>query len=507
MRNDDAPGPASRRLVAALLVCALLFVTGVGPRPAGSVWTFGYDVLLFNAGYVLSALVCLCAARRVPAERTAWTAMALGLSLAVAGNLTFGLVAVDGDTPQFPSGGDVASLLSFVPVCVALVVLVRARAPRTSASAWLDGVSGALGFGTVAIAALLGSGGALPTGDPLSVVAGLAFPLMAILVVALMGVAGGVLGLRRDPSILLVAAGGVTNLVGDVAYGALAPSGSFHGGGPFDLFFLAGAVLVALGAHASRVVPPGGRHPDLGARVGWRMVSVPLACSAASLCVLVADGALPLAARICAAGCVAATLVRSLTTFRELHELHAVRTQALTDELTGLPNRRALLDRASQVVASATVTEPAAVLLMDLDGFKGVNDGLGHHAGDELLRQVAQRLTAAMGPADVLGRLGGDEFAVLCPAGGRAGAEARAHRIRELVLQPFTVDGVPLRVGISIGVATAPVPATSVGELLRCADAAMYAAKAAGDGVRVHDTTTDGVWSGAERRAGVPVAG
>jgi diguanylate cyclase len=163
-----------------------------------------------------------------------------------------------------------------------------------------------------------------------------------------------------------------------------------------------------------------------------------------------------------------------------------VKQQARTDELTGLANRRALLLEGERVLASASARHPAALLLLDLDGFKEVNDSLGHHAGDQLLRQMGPRLQAGLRPGDLLARLGGDEFAVLIPEGGLDEAQARAERLREIVLAPFTVEGVRLHVGVSIGVATAPVPAATVIELLRCADVAMYAAKAGREGVHVY---------------------
>src|SRR3712207_424600 len=126
------------------------------------------------------------------------------------------------------------------------------------------------------------------------------------------------------------------------------------------------------------------------------------------------------------------------------------------------------------------------MLLLDLDGFKEVNDSLGHHAGDQLLRQVGPRLRPALRTGDQLARLGGDEFAVLLPDAGLDEAEALAVRLRELILRPVTVEGIRLHVGVSIGVASAPVPAATVEELLRCADVAMYAAKAGRTGVDVY---------------------
>jgi diguanylate cyclase (GGDEF)-like protein len=139
--------------------------------------------------------------------------------------------------------------------------------------------------------------------------------------------------------------------------------------------------------------------------------------------------------------------------------------QAKRDALTGLPNRHALAD-----VAPAGGT----VIFVDLDDFKAVNDGLGHHAGDELLCEVARRLRACVRATDVPVRLGGDEFAILLPGLDVAGAERLAERILLELSLPFEVGGAEAHVGASIGIAGA---GGSLDEALRHADAAMYAAK------------------------------
>jgi diguanylate cyclase (GGDEF)-like protein len=153
---------------------------------------------------------------------------------------------------------------------------------------------------------------------------------------------------------------------------------------------------------------------------------------------------------------------------------------ATHDHLTGLGNRVLLYRRARGMLARATPDSPVALLLIDLDGFKGVNDTLGHHAGDELLVVVAERLTAVAGEQVVPIRLGGDEFAVL--AAGVDGL-ALARRIRAALRETMPLTGVPAEIDASIGVAFAPEHATEVAALLRHADLAMYEAKRGGAGV------------------------
>jgi diguanylate cyclase (GGDEF)-like protein len=153
---------------------------------------------------------------------------------------------------------------------------------------------------------------------------------------------------------------------------------------------------------------------------------------------------------------------------------------ATHDNLTGLGNRVLLHRRARGMLARATPDSPVALLLIDLDGFKGVNDTLGHHAGDELLVVVAERLTALGGEQVLPIRLGGDEFAVL--AAGVDGL-ALAREIYAALRETMPVTGVPVEIDASIGVAFAPEHATDVVALLRHADLAMYEAKRSGAGV------------------------
>jgi diguanylate cyclase (GGDEF)-like protein len=155
------------------------------------------------------------------------------------------------------------------------------------------------------------------------------------------------------------------------------------------------------------------------------------------------------------------------------------RHQATHDALTGLPNWELLRDRLEQGLAAATRSErEIALLLIDLDRFKEINDSLGHTYGDKLLCQVGPRLQSVLREGDTVARLGGDEFAVLLPSvDGVAEAQAVAERLRLSLHRPFDVDGVALDVEASIGIVLSPEHGTDTEELLRNADIAMYAAK------------------------------
>jgi diguanylate cyclase (GGDEF)-like protein/PAS domain S-box-containing protein len=166
---------------------------------------------------------------------------------------------------------------------------------------------------------------------------------------------------------------------------------------------------------------------------------------------------------------------------RELQD--QLRHDAYHDALTGLENRALFRERLATAVAEQECREHVAVLFLDLDGFKEVNDSLGHAAGDQLLVQVAARLLHAVPPPHTVARLGGDEFAVIVASpDARTDAEALAARILEHLDEPFDVDGRELHVGAGIGMASA-ADASDIEQLQRNADLAMYRAKEAGGGV------------------------
>ncbi len=159
-----------------------------------------------------------------------------------------------------------------------------------------------------------------------------------------------------------------------------------------------------------------------------------------------------------------------------------LRHQALHDALTGLPNRALITDRIGQLLArNRRHGTTGAALFVDLDGFKDVNDTLGHAAGDKLLQAVAVRLTTSLRDADTIGRMGGDEFVVLIDGVSTQSApELVAQRLLDLMRQPFTLEesAIPIMITTSIGIAIGD--RDTAGELLRDADVAMYMAKAVG---------------------------
>ncbi len=167
---------------------------------------------------------------------------------------------------------------------------------------------------------------------------------------------------------------------------------------------------------------------------------------------------------------------------------------SLHDALTGLPNRSLLANRFNEALRNARQDQSdTALLLIDLDRFKEINDTLGHHVGDQLLAQVGPRLLEALRESATVARLGGDEFAVLLPrVDGLKGATDIAARLRQALAKGFIVDGVELDIDASIGVAMAGIHGDDAQTLLRRADIAMYVSKMQKRGVVVYDPANDG---------------
>ena len=251
------------------------------------------------------------------------------------------------------------------------------------------------------------------------------------------------------------------------------------------------AVALRYDAGASAVVfragsaPPGATTRTIDLHNGWKVEAFGAVAGGG---VLANSGALALLVALIALSVLLGALVYVLGTSRsravELvrERTDELRHQALHDALTGLPNRALILDRIDQMLARARRSRlAAAVLFIDLDDFKDINDTLGHHAGDELLAAVGARLAGAVRTGDTVGRLGGDEFVVLAEGTSlSAGVEVVAEKILEVLSTPFQLAGnnLPLHVTASIGIAAGDRARPE--ELLRDADIALYQAKAAG---------------------------
>ena len=286
----------------------------------------------------------------------------------------------------------------------------------------------------------------------------------------------------------LMAAGIVVFALGDSAYLVKVSSGTYAPGGIVDVSWPAAGTLIALAATTRPTEAP----LDLA---GWRVLVPPFLFAVTALGLLVASafvaiGPLPV---IVAGLTVLTAFARTALTFRDVRALADTRRQALTDELTGLANRRCLLDRLQHSLEESRANgRQLGLLVIDLDRFKELNDTLGHHVGDLLLAELGPRLRHQLRDGDLIARLGGDEFAVLLrPGSGEPAAVKVAERINLALEREFVLDDVLLQVRASIGIALAPEHAGDGSGLLQRADVAMYHAKRAGTGYEVYHPDRD----------------
>lgn len=167
--------------------------------------------------------------------------------------------------------------------------------------------------------------------------------------------------------------------------------------------------------------------------------------------------------------------------------------QANHDALTELPNRKLFSDRLEQTLSASGLTDSSfAVLLLDLDRFKEVNDTLGHPTGDLLLKKISERLQAAVPDTGMIARIGGDEFALLLPSAESIGqAISASEELLQVLSEPFDLAGLTLEIGGSIGIAMYPEHGDDAASLVKCADVAMYVAKQAQSGFAIYDVEED----------------
>jgi diguanylate cyclase (GGDEF)-like protein len=179
------------------------------------------------------------------------------------------------------------------------------------------------------------------------------------------------------------------------------------------------------------------------------------------------------------------------------------RSQAQTDSLTGIANRRHFLDRAQDLARRARQPHTASVLLLDIDHFKLINDAHGHQAGDAAIRHVALHIQACLRDEDVFGRIGGEEFAALLPATDEATAWKVAERIRQVIERtPLQHHGELIALTVSIGLMSGTLTGDNIETLMQCADKVMYRAKNAGRNRSVSHTDEFPAMAGVDSAVG-----
>ena len=374
----------------------------------------------------------------------------------------------------------------YVFVLGAVLSLVRRDQGSTTRSLWLDGALGAAG-GATALAAVISPVLSDLKGDLGVVLVGASFAVADLLLVAAIC---GVLAVRglRGGSVWFWLAGGLAIFCSaDVIYALRVTSDTFVVGTVLSLLWALGLTVAALAIWRPE------RPPAIESGRSLAILAIPMLATSTAVVVLVIASFVSLSSVVVALATLTLVLAaaRTLFGFQQVQRLSDARRQAVTDELTGLGNRRYLFEYGAECLDGSTPDERLALLLIDLDNFKELNDTLGHQAGDQLLREVARRLAARVSHPDLLVRLGGDEFAlVIALAAGEDGCEV-AERILERLTRPLAIEGVQLRVDASVGIAERDDAGLSIADLLRRADVAMYAAKGSRARVEPYDPKLD----------------
>jgi two-component system cell cycle response regulator len=451
----------------ALLVGLLLQVLGsVGALPFGARTGTVDDWLYSGVECGATGLLWWRAlARR--GDRPAWVSLAIYATLWSAGDLGWTLVLDAQPDPPFPNWTDALYLASYAFAYVGIGQLLRSRVTEIRPSLWLDGLIGGLTLGAVCAALFLEPVLDSATGPGPAVAVTLAYPVLDVVLLCLVGVAFGVGSWRPGPVWVVLGLAMVVSAFGDAVYSWQQAGGTYSTTGWINNTWPLAMSLLA----AAAWLPSGRRLHD---RRSEGVFVVPAAFAAVSLGLLVWSefhdvGAL---AVIAAAGSLLTVGLRAWLTHREnVVLLRRSRHEAMEDGLTGLPNRRRLMVDLKQALRPA-VDEPFTLVFFDLDGFKGYNDDFGHGAGDALLTRLAMALRDSVEGIGAAYRLGGDEFCVLLhrdvtregPEVSRAAAALSEHGEGFAIASSFGLVSLPKE---------APTPSTA----LQLADERMYSHK------------------------------
>ena len=432
---------------------------------------------LYNALVLSAALSCLLRGFMSAAERARWLSLGGGLLCLFAGELYYTLHLSQLEDPPYPSLAD-ALYLAFYPAGYAGLVLFAPRASRQlRANLWLDGLVSSLAVAALAAALLVQPITAGTGGDRLEVATTLAYPLADV---TLLVFVVGLLALnawKPSRAWTLIAAGLGTMAVADGIFLWQSARGAYVEGQALDALWPAAAVLLGLAAWQPSV-------RESARLEGWRLLAMPALFVLVPVGLLVYGNFEPMnrVALVLSAAALVVAIVRMAFTFGGTLRLKAeATTAALTDALTGLGNRRALLADLEAELADAEPADASVLVLFDLDGFKDYNDTFGHPAGDALLVRLGERLWRATQGCGSAYRLGGDEFCILLSPG----CDGFAARV-ECAVAALHEQGEGFQVATSHGTVVLPGEARDSARALQLADQRLYAQK----GVRRRQATT-----------------
>jgi two-component system cell cycle response regulator len=428
------------------------------------------DNWIYDGLIVLAAIVCAWGGAGQPTRiRLGWFALGAAIAAWAAGDIYYTHWLENDANAPFPSLAD-AGYLGFFPLAYAgFIMLIRERVPKLTPGVWLDGVTAGFAVAAVSTAVVLEAVLSSTSGSVAAVATNLAYPLGDTLLFAIVIGTFPLLNWRPGRAWLQLAAGLAVLSAADSVYLYQVATNTYTPGTPIDVTWPVALALLANAAWARR-----GRERAVDVE-GRSLLIVPAACVAIAVAVLVLDhfSRLNPLALILAVAALASVVARLAITFRENRRLFELtRTEAVTDPLTGLGNRRKLLNELDAVLQTATPDDPWLLVIYDLDGFKGYNDTFGHPAGDALLQHLGARLAAVPGPNGAAFRLGGDEFCLLTPTNG-----VEVQNLLTRSCDALSDEGEGFEIGTSFGAVFLPEEASDPREALGEADARLYAHK------------------------------
>ena len=470
--------------VTALLVVNLVALVWL-PVLFGAQFQTTTFIVIGNIALLVPTLACFGYAFRRRSRRGPAVWLGLALLSQAAGNVIYSAWTQYQTHPPVPAPSDIAYFGFYVSVTAAVVWLARREHGSFPRALWLDGAIGATGAATALAAGL----SLLHTGQQDSSAAVLVSGAYTVGDLVLVAMIGGLLtmrGVRGGSLWVWLAAGMAIFCAADVAYAIRVDAGIYAVGAWLTLGWMTGVTCIARALWSPQ------RPAEISTAPSRTMLAIPMLATIAALGTLATfsfrahPGVMSLATFT-----LLLAAARTFVSFREVQRLSDARHQAVTDELTGLGNRRSLFDQGNESLRSASAGDRVALILIDLDNFKEINDSFGHPAGDELLREIARRLAACVGNGDLLVRLGGDEFALLLALAPTDESRQIAVGILDRITEPFAIDGARLLVSASAGVAERTDVAVGIVDLLRRADIAMYAAKDAHSRAERYDPQLD----------------
>ncbi|MEO1061851.1 MAG: GNAT family N-acetyltransferase [Actinomycetota bacterium] len=442
-------------------------------------------LLLYNGVGLCSVIAIIVGVmRNRPEPRRPWLLFAAGQASFLTADVIYYILEATTDAPPFPSIADVFYLGMYPLVIAGLVSLIRQVAPMRDYASLID--AGIIAVATFAVSWIFIMDNLVTTDDlgALAKTVSLGYPVMDI---ALLATAArlAVAVHWRHPSFLMMATALASLVLADTAYALQTASGTFSTGSWVDAFWLTfyvGFGAAALHPATARPLETGMR--SVGQIGGLRLVALCLATVAVPIIDLIWGQPVDEVVTTFASATLFLFVLGRVVGLMRAVEVskEQARHESLHDSLTGLANRILFADRVEHALSQRSEGQ-LAVLFIDLDDFKTVNDSLGHQSGDELLSIVSQRLLECVREGDTVARLGGDEFAILLEsASDGQDAVQVAERVLELVEEPIALTEREVRIRASVGIAVENRGKAEAEALLRGADVAMYMAKAKGKG-------------------------